>query len=96
MITKKEVQHIAELARLGMAEADIERFQKDLSSVLEYVEKLKKVDVSKTMPTSHPFEIENATRPDAENPKSKTQNLKLLELAPEIKEGYIKVKSILK
>lgn len=96
MISKEEVKHTAKLARLGMAEADIERFQKDLSSVLEYVEKLKKVDVSKTMPTSHPFEIENATRPDVENPELKTQNLKLLELAPETKDGYIKVKSILK
>lgn len=100
MITKKDVQHIAKLARLGMTEAEIERFRKDLSSVLGYVGKLKTVDVSKTPPTSHPFEIENVVRRD-ESQKSRLRQgfggqAKLLDLAPETKNGYIKVKSILK
>ncbi|MDP2664107.1 MAG: Asp-tRNA(Asn)/Glu-tRNA(Gln) amidotransferase subunit GatC, partial [bacterium] len=46
MISKEEVKHIAKLARLGLSDKEIGKFQKDLSSILDYVEKLKKVDVS--------------------------------------------------
>ena len=96
MISKKEVQHIARLARLGLTEKEIVKFQKELSSILDYVEKLKKVDVAKVEPTSHPLAVENVMREDEENKKQKTKNKKLLDLAPETKNGYIKVKSIIK
>ena len=44
MITKKEVQHIAELARLGTNDKEIEKTQKELSSILDYMDKLTKAD----------------------------------------------------
>jgi len=94
MISKEEVKHIAKLARLGLAEKEIEKFRKELSSILDYIEKLKEVDVSKVEPTSHSFEVKNVMRDD-QSQKSKVKSQKLLELAPEIKEGYLKVKSIL-
>ena len=95
MISKKEVEHIAKLARLGLGEKEIEKYQKELSSVLEYFEKLKKVDISKTEPTSHSIKVENVMRADEKNGKRKAKSEKLLELAPEVKNGYLKVKSIL-
>ena len=96
MISKEEVKHIAKLARLGLTEKEIEKFQKELSSILDYMEKLKEVDVSKIEPTSHPLEVENVMREDKEKEKLKMKSKKLLELAPETKEGYVKVKSIIK
>ena len=90
MISKKEVQHIAKLARLGLTEKEIAKFQKELSSILDYVEKLKKINVAKVEPTSHPLAVENVMRED--EARSKKQNL--LDLAPETKNGYVKVKSI--
>ena len=96
MITKKEVQHIAKLARLGVTEKEVEKFQKDLSSILKYIEKLKEVDISKTEVTGHPLEIENSMKPDkAEGHREETAK-KLLDLAPETKDGYIQVKSVFK
>ena len=95
MISKKEVQHIAKLARLGLTEKEEGKFQKELSSILDYIAKLKKVDISKTEPTSHPQQLENVVRID-EGQKAKEVNKKLRDLAPETKDGYIKVKSILK
>lgn len=83
MINRKDVKHIAELARIGITEAEIEKFQKDLSSVLGYVEILKKVDVSGLDPTSHPIKIENVIRKDEARPWPQ----KLLQ-------GFLKVKSI--
>ncbi len=98
MISKEEVQHIAKLARLGLTEKEIEKFQKDLSSILDYIEKLKKVDVSGVEPTSHSVLVENVTRIDEMRLKGASQKEaeKLLDLAPETKESYLKVKSILK
>jgi len=95
MITKKEVQHIAKLARLGLTEKELGRFQKELSAILNYIEKLKEVDISGVEPTSHSIEMENVMREDEEKGKLKTKNKKLLELVPETKDGYLKVKSIL-
>lgn len=95
MISKKDVQHIAKLARLGLTGSEIEKFREELSAILGYVEKLEEVDVSKIKPTSHPLEVENVMRSD-KGLKSKVQGSRLLELAPETKDGYLKVKSILK
>ena len=94
MISKQEVQHIAKLARLGLTSAEVKKFQKELSKILDYIEKLKEVDVSKTEPTSHSILIENRLRSDeTQNSKLKTQ--KLIDLMPETKDGYLKVKKII-
>lgn len=94
MISKKDVEHVARLARLTIAKKEEERLAKDLSSILDYIDKLKEVDISKVRPTSHSIEMENVTRDDrkrAKNEKPKS----LLDLAPETKEGHLKVKPIL-
>ncbi|MCX6759495.1 MAG: Asp-tRNA(Asn)/Glu-tRNA(Gln) amidotransferase subunit GatC [Candidatus Nealsonbacteria bacterium] len=92
MITKKELRRIAKLARLSITKDEEERFTKELSSILNYVEKLKEADVSGVEPTSHPFGVENVMRSDKNKKFAKSK--KLLELAPETKDGYLKVKSI--
>jgi len=95
MISKEEVQRIAKLARLGLSEKETEKFQKELSSIFDYVEELKKANISKVEAISHPFKIENVVREDKTN-KEKSDGQKLIEMAPETEKGYVKVKSILK
>lgn len=92
MISKDQVKHIAGLARLGLTDEEIEKYQKDISSVLDYVEKLEKVNISGIEPTSHSVRVENATRKD----EIKSSDGGLMDLAPDKKENYLKVKSILK
>lgn len=92
MISLKEVRHIAALARLSITKKEEEKFQKDLSAILDYIEKLKKVDIEATKETSHPLSVKNVFRKDIA--EKKTQNL--MKLAPETKDNYIKVKSILR
>jgi len=94
MISKEEVKHIAKLARLGLTEKEVKKMQKELSKILDYIEKLKEVDISGIEPTTHSILVENVMRKD-ESRKSKVESGKLLELAPETKNGYLKVKSIL-
>jgi aspartyl-tRNA(Asn)/glutamyl-tRNA(Gln) amidotransferase subunit C len=93
MLPEKEVAKIAKLARLGLEKKELKKFQTELSSILDYIEKIEKLDVAQIKPTSHPLELENIKRKD-ESLVSKSKNL--LDLAPETKEGYLKVRSILK
>jgi len=85
MISEEEVKHIAKLARLGLTDEEIGKFQKELSAILDYMEKLKEVDVSRVEPTSHSVLVENVTRKD-----------EVFKFSKKLIEGYLKVKSILK
>jgi len=96
MVDKKEVKHIAQLARLQLCEEEEEGFAKELSSILDYVEKLKELDVDKTEPTSHPFDSVNVIREDVVQSSDSELVKKLKEAAPALKKGYVKVKTIFK
>lgn len=93
MITKKEVQHIAGLARIGLSKEEIEKYSKDLSSILDWVEQLKEVDVSGVEPTAHITGLENVEREDKAGDFNNKDAIK--KLFPEEKDGFNKVKSIL-
>jgi aspartyl-tRNA(Asn)/glutamyl-tRNA(Gln) amidotransferase subunit C len=94
MLSKEEVQKIAKLARLGITIEEEEKFAKDLSSVLDYIEKLKEVEVSGVVPASHAIPVENVMREDVRENHSDPK--KLLDLAPETKDNFLKVKSVFK
>jgi len=94
MITKQEVKHIAKLARLSTTEKEEKEFQKELSSILDYIKRLKEVDISNIEPMSHPVLVENVVREDKPHPSDPETQKKLLELAPKTKNRYLKVKSI--
>lgn len=99
MINEQEVQHIAKLARLGLTEEEIKKFQKDLSSILDYFASLKEVNVSKVEPTFHPakhfFEkgLGVMRKDETESQPPETVN-KLIKAAPGKKKGCVKVKTV--
>ena len=59
-----DVRYTAQLARLNLSEDEVSRFQAQLSQVLNYVEKLKQVDVTGVEPTAHTSPAFNIFRPD--------------------------------
>jgi aspartyl-tRNA(Asn)/glutamyl-tRNA(Gln) amidotransferase subunit C len=59
-----DVRYVADLARLNLSDAEIEKFQSQLSHVLEYVEKLKGVNIEGIEPTAHAFPAFNVFRQD--------------------------------
>jgi aspartyl-tRNA(Asn)/glutamyl-tRNA(Gln) amidotransferase subunit C len=63
-ITKDEVLHVARLARLELTEEEVERFQGQLSQILEAVSKVSELDLSDVPPTAHPLQIANAWAED--------------------------------
>lgn len=93
MLSKDEVKHIAGLARIGLDEKELEKYSKDLSSILDWIEQLKEVDIEGVEPTAHITGMENVARDDK---ASDFENKKaIVKLFPEEKDGYDKVKSIL-
>lgn len=96
MVSKEEVKHIAKLARLDLKEQDLEKFQKEFSSILDYIEKLKEVNVNDVKPTTHSVLLENIVREDIPKIKDSTIAESLLKLAPKVKNRFLKIKSIFK
>lgn len=64
MSAQFDVRYTAQLARLHLDEEEIARFQAQLGTVLEFVEKLRAVDVDGVEPTAHAFPVHNIFRSD--------------------------------
>ncbi len=64
-LTPDDVKAIARLARLAVAEQDIPAYAKNLSSILEFVAQLDKVDTAAVQPMAHPLDMSQRLREDA-------------------------------
>ena len=96
MISKEQTKHIAKLARIKLDEKEIEKYQGELSKILDYIEKLKEVNVEGIQPMSHPVEIKNVMREDKRKQEEEGKmGEKLLEMMPDKKNRYLKTKGIL-
>lgn len=93
MISKEEVRHIAGLARIGLSEKEVEKYSKDISSILNWMEQLKEVDVSAVEPTAHIIGLKNRIREDKVFDFGNKAGI--IDLFPEKKDNYNKVKSVL-
>ena len=63
-ISREQVLHVADLARLALTEEEVERLGGQLSAILEAVGKVAELDLSDVPPTSHPLELANVWRED--------------------------------
>lgn len=88
-ITKEDVLHVARLARLALTEEEVERFQAQLSAILEAVGKVQELDLEGVPPTSHPLDLVNVWRDD--EPRESWPRDRTLALAPEGEDGQYRV-----
>jgi aspartyl-tRNA(Asn)/glutamyl-tRNA(Gln) amidotransferase subunit C len=63
-ITRVDVLHVADLARLDLADEEIARLEVQLSDILAAVGKVSELDLTDVPPTSHPLAVVNVFRPD--------------------------------
>lgn len=63
-VTKKDVEYIAELAKLKFDEKELNDLTGDMNKILAYMEKLNEIDTTNVEPLSHPIENENVFRED--------------------------------
>lgn len=97
MITEKDVEEMAALARLELTTQEKEKLQKDLESVLIFIDKLKKLKVDGVEPTTAGTEAANVMRSDEVRFEQDNQAVEqMLAQAPDRQDNFVKVKSILK
>ncbi len=94
-LTKEEIQHIADLARLDLSEGELEKYGSQLSGVLDYIDQLQEVDTADLEPTSQVTGLENVYRNDEIKVWADDERKAALQLAPEFEDGQVKVKRVL-
>ena len=92
-LSREEVRHIALLARLGVDEAELEKFSEQLSNILENFEILQRVDTTGVPPTSHPVALSNVIREDEVAPSFAPAEV--LANAPQEEDGCFRVRAVL-
>jgi aspartyl-tRNA(Asn)/glutamyl-tRNA(Gln) amidotransferase subunit C len=93
MITRQDVEHVAELARLELTAAEKDQFIAQLNSILTYIEKLNELNTTDVEPTSHVIPVSNVFRDDQVRP-SLERGL-ALQNAPQESHFFFKVPRII-
>jgi aspartyl-tRNA(Asn)/glutamyl-tRNA(Gln) amidotransferase subunit C len=88
-ITREDVLHVAQLARLALTEEEIERFGEQLNAILAAVGKVSELDLADVPPTSHPLDLVNVFAPDEPRPSLPVEEA--LANAPEREADFFRV-----
>ena len=68
MLSRAQVLHVARLARLRLSEEEVERMARELSKVLDHIERIRELDLHGVPPTSHVVDVTGALRADEPRP----------------------------
>lgn len=88
-LSKEEVLRIAKLARLALTDAEVIKFQNQLSGILDYVAKLQAVDTKGVEPIAQITGLENVLREDGVEENDKETRDEMLKQAPKRKGDLI-------
>jgi aspartyl-tRNA(Asn)/glutamyl-tRNA(Gln) amidotransferase subunit C len=94
MLSKLEVQKIAQLARIEITDEEAEKYAKELSDILGFVEKLNEADTDGIEPIAHITGAKNVTREDKIIEASAEKKDGIINNFPEKKERFDKVKAV--
>lgn len=92
-VTIQDVAYIAELARLRFTEPEQEKMQRELNTILQYIEKLNEVDTEGVEPLSSIHDQSNVFRDDVEEPS--LSNAEALKNAPDRQDRFFKVPKVI-
>lgn len=93
-LTREDILKLAQLARLGLTDNEVDEFSGELTAILQYVEQLSSVDVAGLHPTSQVTGLTNVTRSD----EIKDYGYKpedMLKNVPTVENNQIKVKRMI-
>lgn len=91
-ITKEQVTHVANLARLNLTEDEKELMTKDMASIIAFVDQMNELNISEVNPTAHVIPINNVFRNDEVKPSMDREQL--LSNAPSQERGCFSVPKI--
>jgi aspartyl-tRNA(Asn)/glutamyl-tRNA(Gln) amidotransferase subunit C len=92
-LNKKDIEHIAKLAKLKFTDDEIDKLAPQLNGILDYVEKLNELDTENVEPLSHPVANTNVFREDKLKESVPTEEA--LKNAPQKDEKYFKVPKVI-
>ena len=92
-LTREQVAHIAELARLSLTDQEVALYQEQLSAVLEYAGRLQDLDTEAIPPTATVLPVRNVMRADESRPAMAREDI--LANAPETQDGCFRVQAVL-
>ena len=92
MISREEVAHVARLARLHFDEGELARLQGELSTIMDYVQQIGRLDLAGVPPTAHAVAVQNVFRPDVPRPSLSQEEA--LANAPAVEAGHFAVPRI--
>ena len=97
MLTDKDIEHIAKLARIKILPEEISKIREELSSIFSYIEKLNNINTDDIQPVFQTTGIVSALRDDRKEEMNLDNNLSifLLKQVPEVKNDFVKVSSVL-
>ena len=96
MITKEEVIKIALLARLKLTDTEVEKFQKELSGILDFMKKLDELDTDNVEPLYQVTGLEHVVREDGSKPTTKEIMDAIINLSPHgVADNQYKVPNVL-
>lgn len=91
-LTRAQVQHVAQLARLGLTDEEMEALASELSSILEYIDQLEQLDTSSIAPTAQVGELVDVMREDEVEPSLSVEEA--LANAPSREGDYFRVRAM--
>ena len=92
-ITRDEVAHVANLARLELTDGELDRFTGQLAAVLDHAADVEALELDDVPPTAHPYPLRNVLRPD--EPGEPLDRDEVLAQAPAVEDDKFKVPPIL-
>ena len=92
-LTREQVRHVAELAKLKLTEAEVALFQGQLSEILEYAERLDELDTEQIQPTAGVLPLQYVMRSDVLSASFPRDSM--LANAPAVQDGFVKVQVVL-
>jgi len=92
-ITKKDVEHVARLARLALSPEETELYVSQMAKILNYVEKLQALDTKGVEPTTYTVPLARKFREDKASPSLPQEEI--LNNSPERAKGCFKVPRII-
>ena len=88
-----EVAQIAHLARLSVSTDDADRYARDLSDILSFVEQLSAVDTAGVTPMAHPLDMAQRLRPDEITETDRRERFQAI--APAVEDGLYLVPRVI-
>lgn len=92
-IDEDQVRQVAQLARIGLSDQQVEHNKNSLSNILEFIEQMKQVNTDNIEPMSHPLDVTQPLRADEATETNQREQMQ--KIAPNVQDGLYLVPKVI-